>query len=91
MTNQVHSVTAVLREQPELMEKVRAASSDADVVAILADAGIEVSIDDVADMSVIEDSDATDSLSDEDLQAATGGRGHRHGVPVGDGRFGPGV
>lgn len=87
MTNQAHSVTAVLREQPELMEKVRAASSNEDVVAILAAAGIEVSIDDVAGMSFLEDSDATDSLSDEALQAAAGG----HKIVGPNGRLAPGI
>ena len=90
MTNQAHSVTAALREQPELMEKVRAASSDEDVVAILAAAGIDVSIDDVAGMS-FDDSDATDSLSDEALRAATGGRRHRHVIQLANGRWVPDV
>lgn len=91
MTNQAHSVTAVLREQPELMEKVRAASNNEDVVAILAAAGIDVSMDDVAGMSFLENSDATDSLSDEALQAAAGGRRHHHVIQLPNGRFAPGV
>lgn len=86
MTNQAHSVTAVLREQPELMEKVRAASSNEDVVAILAAAGIDVSMDDVAGMS-FDGSDATDSLSDEALQAAAGG----HKIVGPNGRLAPGI
>jgi predicted ribosomally synthesized peptide with nif11-like leader len=89
VADQVDSWRAVLHGSPELLAKVHAASSNEEVTLILAEAGLQVSVDEVLGALVGEAGNADDALSDEELQAATGGR--RNVVQGVDGRFAPGV
>jgi len=80
---------SLLRGNPELRAKVRASSTREDVLAILAESGITVSVEDIADLEFSDAPSAADGLSDEELQAAVGGR--RNVIQHDSGRFGPGI